>query len=161
MSSSDRRAVVLSLLALGGCGFTPIYGPGGAAEGLRNQIAFDEPSDRLRFILVRQLEARLGVPSDPRYRLSASVRRGEERIAVTSEGVTNRFQLLGVVDYAVRDAGTERRLTSGTVRNFVSYSATRTTVATRAAENAAEERLMRILADQIVAELLATSPGWT
>ena len=53
---------------------------------------------------MRQLEARLGVPSDPAYRLSASIRRGEERIAVTSEGVTNRFQLRGLVDYAVRDA---------------------------------------------------------
>lgn len=161
MSSSDRRAVVLSLLALGGCGFTPVYGPGGGAEALRGRIAFDEPNDRMGFVLVRQLETRLGRPADPAYRLSARIRMGDERIAVTSEGVTNRYQILGLVDFAVRDARTNRRLTSGTVRNFVSYSATRTTVATRAAENDAEERLMRILADQIVAKLLATSPGWT
>lgn len=161
MSSSDRRAVLLSLLAAGGCGFTPVYGPGGSAEALRGRIAFDDPDDRMGFVLVRQLETRLGVPSDPLYRLSASIRRGQERIAVTSQGVTNRFQIMGRVDYAVRDERSGRRLTSGSVRNFVSYSATRTTVATRAAEADAEERLMRILADQIVSELLATSPGWT
>jgi LPS-assembly lipoprotein len=84
MSSSERRTVVLSLLALGACGFTPAYGPGGAAQGLRGRIAFDEPFDRAGFDLVRQLEQRLGLPTDPRWRLSASIRRSEERIAVTS-----------------------------------------------------------------------------
>lgn len=161
MSLSDRRAIVLSLLALGGCGFTPVYGPGGGAENLRGRIVFDEPSDRMGFLFVRHLEARLGLPREPVYRLSASIRMAEVRIAVTSEGVTTRYQILGFVDYAVADAETDQRLTSGTVRNFVSYSATRTTVATRAAETDARERLMRMLADQVVNELLATSPRWT
>jgi LPS-assembly lipoprotein len=161
MSSSERRTVVLSLLALGACGFTPVYGPGGAAEGLRGSIAIDEPSDREGFVLVRALTERLGPATTPRYRLSASIRTRQERIAVTSEGVTNRYQLRGAVDYAVHDIATGNRLTAGRVETFTSYSATRTTVATRAAQNDAEERLMRVLADSIVAELLATAPDWT
>ena len=161
MSSSERRTVVLSLLALGACGFTPVYGPGGAAEGLRGRIAFDEPFDRAGFDLVRQLEQRLGLPSDPRWRLSASIRRSEERIAVTGRGVTNRFQILGRVDYALREIDTDRTVASGSVDTFVSYSATRTAVATRAARTDAEARLMRILADQIAAELLATADSWS
>jgi LPS-assembly lipoprotein len=158
---SDRRSLLLGALALGGCGFTPVYGPGGAAEGLRGRISFDEPFDRAGFDLVRQLENRLGVPAAPRWRLSASIRRSEERIAVTSEGVANRFQILGRVDFALREIGTDRTVTSGSVETFTSYSATRTAVATRAARDDAEARLMVILADQIADELLATADRWS
>ncbi len=97
----------------------------------------------------------------PRWRLSASIRRSEERIAVTSEGVANRFQILGRVDYALREIGSNRTVTSGSVESFTSYSATRTAVATRAARDDAETRLMVILADQIADELLATADGWS
>ena len=158
---SDRRSLLLGALALGGCGFTPVYGPGGAAEGLRGRISFDEPFDRAGFDLVRQLENRLGVPAAPRWRLSASIRRSQERIAVTSEGVANRFQILGRVDYALREIGPNRTVTSGSVESFTSYSATRTAVATRAARDDAEARLMVILADQIADELLATADSWS
>jgi len=161
MSSSDRRSVLLGALVLGACGFTPVYGPGGPADGLRGRIAYDEPFDRAGFDFVRQLEERLGLPTSPSWRLSASIRRSQERIAVTSEGVANRFQILGSVDYALREIGSNRTVTSGSVENFVSYSATRTAVATRAARDDAEARLMRILADQVAAELLATSGSWS
>ena len=161
MSWSDRRAVLLGALALGGCGFTPVYGPGGAAEGLRGRIAFDAPFDREGFDLVRQLENRLGVPSAPLWRLSASIRMEEERIAVTSQGVANRFQILGRVDYALREIATDATVTSGSVDSFVSYSATRTAVATRAAQRDAEARLMVILADRIADDLLTTAGRWS
>jgi LPS-assembly lipoprotein len=161
MSWSDRRGVLLGVLALGGCGFTPVYGPGGAAEGLRGRISFDRPFDREGFDLVRQLENRLGAPVDPRWRLSASIRRSQERVAVTSGGVATRYQILGQVDYALREIGTNRTVTSGSVETFVTYSATRTAVATRAARRDAEARLMVVLADQIADELLATSDRWS
>ncbi len=162
MSSSDRRAVVLSLLALplAGCGFTPVYGPGGAAEGLRGQIRMDEPSDREGFLLVRALERRLGLPENARYALSASIRLGEEGIGITADQVITRFQVRGEVTYALTDLVTGRRVTSGTVSNFTSYSTTGTTVATRTAEDSARERFMVVLADQIVARLLATAADW-
>jgi LPS-assembly lipoprotein len=161
MSWSDRRTLLLGALALGGCGFTPVYGPGGAAEGLRGRIAFDDPSDREGFDLVRQLENRLGVPTAPTWRLSASIRLSEERIAVTSQGVANRFQILGRVDYALRRIETEETVASGSVDTFVSYSATRTAVATRAAQRDAEARLMVILADLIADELLLSADRWS
>jgi LPS-assembly lipoprotein len=161
MSWSDRRTLLIGALALGGCGFTPVYGPGGAAEGLRGRITFDEPFDRAGFDLVRQLENRLGRATSPRWRLSASIRKSEVRIALTSEGVANRFQILGRVDYALQDIETEEPVTSGSVESFVSYSATRTAVATRAAQRDAEARLMVILADRIADELLATADRWT
>lgn len=160
MSSSERRAVVLSLLALGACGFTPVYGPGGAAAGLWGKIEHDEPRNRDGFLLVRRFEERLGVPSAPRYRLSTGVRRRTERVAVTSEGVAQRYQVIGDALYTLYDRETGQPVARGEVAGFVSYSALRTTVATRAAENDATERLMVVLADQIVARLQATAPEW-
>ncbi len=46
-------------------------------------------------------------------------------------------------------------LTSGKIKNYVGYSATGSTVATIAAQEDATERLMVILTDQIIANLLA------
>jgi LPS-assembly lipoprotein len=59
------------------------------------------------------------------------------------------------VDFALRDLTTGQIVTSGTVENFTGYSATGTTVATLASAQDAQERLMRILAEQIIARLYA------
>ena len=48
-------------------------------------------------------------------------------------------------------------MASGSETNFTGYSATGSTVETLAGERDAFERLMRILADQIAARLLATA----
>ncbi len=59
---SDRRTFLAFLAAgaLGACGFTPVYGPGGTGEGLRGAITIAAPDDREGFELVKQLENRLG-----------------------------------------------------------------------------------------------------
>ena len=50
MSWFDRRAFLgapgAAGLALAGCGFTPAYGPGGAAGALTGAVALSEPEDR-------------------------------------------------------------------------------------------------------------------
>jgi valyl-tRNA synthetase len=54
----------------------------------------------------------------------------------------------------------DRVLTEGDVNTFTSYSASGTLVATNASEIDAGHRLMRLLADQIVTRLIATSGDW-
>ena len=58
------------------------------------------------------------------------------------------------------DRTTATRVTGGRVESFTSWSATGSTVAGLTAEEDARLRLMRILADDIVARLLATSGDW-
>jgi LPS-assembly lipoprotein len=65
--------------------------------------------------------------------------------------------LIGVIDYTLSDHATGTRLAGGRVESFTAYSATGSTVAGLAAEEDATYRLMRILADQIVAQLIAAS----
>ncbi len=160
MSWSDRRGVLLLALALAGCGFTPVYGPGGAAEGLHGQVAIDPPRDAEGFTFVQALRRRLGEGDAPRYRLSAELTLDERQMGVTRGQVITRYQVIGSARYRLTDSETDARLTSGTVESFASYSATGTTFATRAARRDARERLMTILADQVVDRLLATAADW-
>lgn len=156
MSSCSRRFVLLgAATAVAGCGFAPAYGPNGAAQSLQGTIAVDEPKSRAGYLLTRALEDRLGRPSPARYGLTYSIALEGEAVAISATNVSNRVNLLGRVTYALRDLSSGEVLTSGKLDNFTSYSASGTTVATQAAERAAEERLMIILADQLTTRLIA------
>ncbi len=158
--SYSRRLLLLGLPALAACGFTPVLAPGGSAEGLFAKVAVDDPRDASGFALVRQLENRLGLPQDPDYRLTAEIRVGERRLGITAAEEITRFQILGQVNFQLLDQSSGDVVTNGRVDSFTSYSATDTAFATRAAQIDARERLMVVLADQVVARLLATSGDW-
>ncbi len=143
-------------LALAACGFAPVYGPDGAGTALQNAVLVDPPSDREGFLLVRQLEDRLGRAGDPAYRLSINLTVDQESRAIDPDGDIRRFHLIGVATYELRDAATGAVLRKAKVDNFVGYSTSGTTVATLAARRDAQQRLMTILADQIVLQLQAT-----
>ena len=68
--------------------------------------------------------------------------------------------MTGAVNFVLTDSASGAERAKGTVESFTSYSASGTTVSTLAAERDAESRLMRLLADQIVARLVATSGAW-
>ena len=153
MSLFDRRAILGLPLALAACGFTPVYGPGGTGSRLQNNVEIVDPDTRDTFLLTRRLEERLGRTSTPVYKLTLTVDTEEEDLAIDREGNISRFNLLGRADYALIEQATGRTVTSGSVDNFTSYSATGTTVATLAAQRDAQERLMIQLADQIFVRL--------
>ncbi|MEO0752429.1 MAG: LPS assembly lipoprotein LptE [Pseudomonadota bacterium] len=156
MLSFDRRVFLLSSLALtAGCGFTPAFAPGGAATKLQNSVMLDDPGDRADYVLVRRFEERLGAAAPARYGLSYSVLMYERGIAISSNNIITRYNVLGTVTYALRDMSTEKVLTSGKVEHFTSYSAEDTTISAQAAKQDAEERLMLIMTDQMITRLTA------
>lgn len=162
MWSSERRAF-LAVAAVGlvaACGFRPVYGPGGSAEGLRGQIAIDPPRDEFGFALTQQLERRLGVSENPLYRLGARISVSETRLGVTARQETTRISVRGRVSYTLARIDSGDAVSSGTLESFASYSTTGTPFATQTAQEDTRERLMVILADQIVARLLATAGTW-
>ncbi|MDA5556559.1 MULTISPECIES: LPS assembly lipoprotein LptE [unclassified Shimia] len=160
MSSFNRRSFLLSAAALGvplgGCGFTPVYGPGGGGRNLLNNVLVDEPKASESFLLVRELEDRLGQPGvNAEYGLSLALDLSERAVGRTVAQETDRFDVIGSATYALRGIDSKEVRTSGKVSSFVSYSASGTTVSELAARNDAYERLSVILADRIVAELQA------
>ena len=147
---------LLLCIALAACGFSPVYGPDGTGTALQNRVQVDPPVDREGFLLVRQLEDRLGRTGDAAYRLSVSLTLAQEDRAIDPDGDIRRLHLIGTATYELRDATTGAILRADEVDDFVGYSATGTTVATLAARRDAQDRLMTILADEIVLQLQAT-----
>ena len=166
----SRRAILLGLAALPACGFTPAYGPKGAASGLRGAIAIDAPSDEEGYHLVRRLEERLGDPTTGDYRLSASIAITQDGLGITPDLDITRYRVRGEVTWTLTHLASSDIVADGLVRNFTAYSApvfddsrgsiAGNTVSVLTAERDARERLMVILADQIVARLIATAPDW-
>lgn len=164
MSSCNRRKALAWLAAtpvaaaLSACGFTPAYGPAGGASRLTDRVEVSEPSTTETYLMTRHLEDRLGRTDTPDYRLSYDLALSEERIAITANNITRRFNLVGTATYTLETLD-GRVITEGSVENFAAYSATGSTVATRAARRTAQERLTTILADDIVTRLIAAAPS--
>lgn len=153
----NRRTLLVLPLALAACGFTPAYGPGGTGTKLNGQVLVQEPSTQAGYLLTRHMETRLGRSGgSARYALDLTIDLNEDDLAINSSGDITRYNVIGKVEFALRDSITGTIITSGTAQNFTAYSATGTTVATLAAEQDALERLMVILGDQITARLYAT-----
>lgn len=159
MSWSDRRLFLLTgLAALAGCGFAPAYAPGGAGAALRGAVALADPTDRDGFDFAARLEDRLGRAEAPRFRLDWQVATEPVGAGITPTGAITRYTLKGRARFALVAAGSGATVTSGTVESFTSWSTSGSTVATLTAEQDARRRLMVILADQVVARLIAAAP---
>lgn len=157
MSLFNRRAILLAPLVLGACGFTPALAPGGPATRLMGTVYVQDPTDKNGFDLVERLEERLGRPETPRFDLAYVITTETVGVGITTDNQITRYNLKGVIDYTLTDRASGERLTGGRVQNFTAYAATGSTVAGLAAEEDAGLRLMRILADQITARLIAAS----
>jgi LPS-assembly lipoprotein len=160
MWCSDRRAILggLAALALAGCGFEPVYGPGGAGRELMGTVRADDPVTRADYQFVAAFEERLGRPVAPRYALAYRIERRVVETGVIRGVGASRIQLLGALDFVLTDAATGAQLAQGRVEAETGYSTTSTQLATLAAAEDAELRLMRMLADALVTRLM-TEPG--
>lgn len=151
--NSCRRTAIFGLLALGACGFTPVYGPNGSAGVLRDAVRFSAPETVAGFRLRSTLEDRLGRAAVPRFALDVQIDQSLTPATISVDGDMDRFNLVGDATWALTDlSGTV--LANGTVDTFTSYSATGSTVATQAAATDAAARLSVTLADLIVARLI-------
>ena len=157
MSSFNRRFLLFALPALAACGFEPVYGTGGSAEGLRGQIIVDAPTTKNSFDLVARLEERLGRPQAPVYGMSVALKVEEKGLAISGSNDITRYNLLGEAVYVLRDLRTDQQAYKGTVNTFTAYSASAQPVSTLAAERDAQTRLMTALADKITTDLLINS----
>lgn len=160
----NRRTFLTSLLApaiaLGACGFTPVYGPNGAAQGLQGAIEVATPDAREAYVLVKRLEERLGQPSNVRFALAYDITTRVEDAGVTATHEITRSQIFGTVTFTLTDHVTGAQVQSGSVTSFVSFSNLGSTVSTASVERDAYRRLMVALADLLTTRLIATAPDW-
>jgi LPS-assembly lipoprotein len=145
--------MLLSLAALAACGFRPVYAPGGTGAALQGQVRAADPASRADHLFLAAFEDRLGRPDPGRFDLTYAIAIDRtEAGRVPGLGAT-RVLLTGTLDYTLAEAGRERA--RGRVRAQTAFSTTATQLAAQTAEDDAEARLMRLLAEALVARLLA------
>ncbi|WP_425080103.1 LPS assembly lipoprotein LptE [Ruegeria denitrificans] len=157
MSSFDRRTFLLMPLALAACGFEPVYAPGGSGSALYGRVEVSAPNTVESYLLVQNLEQQLGrsAGSVNDYKLDVQVSTVTRGAAITTTNETQRYTIDGRAQYTLRSNATGEIIASGSVADFVSYSAAGSTVSTLADERDAKRRLMMILSGQIMNRLYA------
>lgn len=142
-------------MGLAGCGFAPIYG---ANNGFQGRITYETDESTAGFRLRERLQDRLGDGSAPQYTLQVRIRSRQRAAAISEDGDTSRFNIIGTATWSLKRLGNGQTLGSGEVDAFTSYSATGSTIATQATRDDAEARLSVILADLIVSRILVLDP---
>lgn len=158
---SDRRRFLAGLGALAlasGCGFRPVYGTGGTGQALRGAIRADDPATRGDFHFVAAFEDLIGRPDNPRLALAYTIARRESGVGSLPGIGATRMQVFATLDFTLTDIATGAERASGQVDGNVAYSTTSTQLATLAAAEDADLRLMRMLAERLVTRLY-TEPG--
>lgn len=143
----------MSLLVVS-CGFTPVYSPNSSFQNLNNHTQIQIPNDKDSFILVEELQTKLGNQGN-KYSLTFDLTTKKNDILTSTIGRALRFNINGTVDFTLTALKNNKTIYQGQVTNFTSYSATGQTAETRFSEQEAHTRLMRILANQILTQLYA------
>lgn len=127
---------------------------------LQDNLRVSAPDRRDGFLISQRLEERFGRTDSGRYVLAVDPSIQRQGLATSPDGTTNRFRLTGRAGFALRDTTTDQVVAQGTATQFTGFSATGSTVATLAAERDATARLMVILADDIVDQLILSVAGF-
>ena len=161
MSYFNRRHLLLAgpaMLLASACNFTPVYAPDGAGSKLEGQIFITAPEAKDTYLLTRRLETRLGRANPAPMTLSVIVSHGLAGLGTTATGAATRLHRHGTLRYTLKNSATKANIDSGSFSNFVGYSVPGNTATSLAAERTSEERLMNVLADQLVDRLHLIDP---
>ncbi|MEM9579601.1 MAG: LPS assembly lipoprotein LptE [Pseudomonadota bacterium] len=161
---SDRRkflALGAAAAMLTGCGYTPVYGPGAASSKLRDAIFIPKPSTEDLFQIVQHFEQKMGRADEKQaaYRLNITASKSLSGLGATATGGTTRFHWTGTLTYSLTDPTGGQTFAQDTIQRFTGYSATVNTAATLASERDAARRLMLILTDAMIDQLLQIDPA--
>ncbi len=159
----DRRSViaVLSITALGACGFKPIYGDGAPAAGFGGVFAVEPGQGRAAYEFRNRLLDRLGgEDGSPSYALAFDLALERTEINLERGGDLARHRLTGIVTFDIRDESDET-VHQGSVRSRATYDTTGDTYAARVLAKDAEARLARTLADLVVNRIELTYGMWS
>ena len=126
MRALAKIAVGFALLApaLGGCGFTPLYGAGGVSPAL-SAIEVITPEGRTGHLLSEDLQDDFATArgKPPAYRLELAVDEKRYARGLTFEQVATWYELSLRVSYSLIEISSGKTLTTGVMPVSVSYNA--------------------------------------
>ena len=146
-------AILVMMVGLAACGFTPVYGTGSETGRILSDIHVTAPNNREEYLLVRNLEEQLGRNSDAQHVLRYKISLSQQGLGLTG---ANRAHVMGSVSYQLVSQGNGQVIASGLVDSFTAfYVKDQLSVA---AQSDAIERLMKILADKLITDLSLKIP---
>jgi LPS-assembly lipoprotein len=152
---SNRLHLALAiLLALGACGFQPLYGPRGTTEvpgefaAIEIQPIQDRLGQELHNNLLDLLNPR-GEPTAPKYELVVTLSENREELAVQKTAFATRANLTMTASFSLRESKTKKPVFGGSSVAISGYDVLRSDFATLAAEKDARSRALLQVAEDI------------
>jgi LPS-assembly lipoprotein len=140
-------AALLSVGALAGCGFQPLYG--GAGYQSLPGLEIEASNDRLGYLVEDALRDYLGSGRSP-YRVSLETSFNERPLGISAAGRARRFTAAVTARYVL--TGPDGLRLSGNVAETIFYDAPGDPYALIAAKAAAEERAAERLGERLATE---------
>ena len=161
---ATRRALLLSLAALGGCGFRPLYsggtqnGPGRLLGKVRIIADRGELPFRLREALIENMRpASAGAPLTLTVKTSVT----RDGLLIEDDDEITRYNLTLEVDYTLRRANSPAPLYTNNARTIAAFNATASQYATLVSEREVQARAAEDIAEKISRRLAAAyDPAW-
>jgi LPS-assembly lipoprotein len=161
MSSPVKFFIALSLLLVGACGFTPMYGSGAGSSGVsatqgldKVDIALipDQSGVFLRNILIDNFYQD-GYPNAPTHTLTVKkIKEQEFNLDITDDAETTRKQIRLTTTMDIIDRVSGQPVVTRDLIAITSYNVSGSQFTTRVSENDAREAALADLARQIEAQ---------
>ena len=145
-----------ALLALAGCGFTPLYATTGVTSGLAG-VDVITPEGRTGHLLSEDLQDDLAVDHDrpAKYRLALAVDETRYARGLSTEQLATWYELSVRVSYSLIDIPTGKTLTAGVTPVSVSYDAANDPYAGIVAQQDGQKRAAAEAAQRIRLQIAA------
>ena len=154
MSLYKRIIGFWALLLLGACGFEPVYAQSTSTNSVRNNFDLSAPTDRGTYQFYHNLKGQISDKPQAQYALSYTISQSATNAATDADGKSHRGLLKGSLACRTTRKITSETVKTGNVKGFTSYSALASSVASDAAGRVSTKRLMKILSDHLVDELM-------
>ncbi len=156
LSRALLAATLVASLAVGACGFRPLYGDldgeagTGAARLSSIEVALipNRSGQLLRTFLIQRLNPG-GRPDEPAYRLNVAVREVERRLGVDSTDTATRANLVVNSTARLTDLTTSAVVYDARVDAITSFNILDDEFATLASRRAARERALEQISEDI------------
>ena len=147
--------LALSAVALGGCGFTPLYAAPGVVSSLA-AIDVVAPQGRTGFLLGQHLSDAFAKGAGPAaYRMQLSLAESRFPRGIRTDNVATRYEYVLTADYALAALPSGAIAKRGRVRVELTYDSADQPYASIAAQQDAEDRAAQEAARRIQLELAA------
>ena len=154
MSLYKRIIGFWALLLLGACRFEPVYAPSASTNSVRNNFDLSAPTDRGTYEFYHNLKGQISDNPQAQYALSYTIFQSATNAATDADGKSHRGELKGSLANRITRKINGQTVKTGNVKGFTSYSALASSVASDAAGRDFTKRLMKILSDNLVDELM-------